>query len=124
MDLKKDFLKDPQPPYVTEGGNVIEQDGTPWASTAIQFTRRGAYLRLPKLEGQTRNSLTLTYRTEEPHGLVLYNGGVAGSQDFVAIELFDGIPYFVIDLGDLVHRYPFTTTPTNDAKPHTLQVVY
>ena len=86
------------------------------------FKRRGAYLRLSKWEGTTQNSLSITYRTVEPHGLLLYNGGNPGLRDFVAIEIFDGIPYFVIDLGDAVQRYPFTSVPTNDGRPHTLQV--
>ncbi len=111
LDLKQIFLQDPQPPYVTEAGEVIRQDGTPWASTSIMFKRRGAYLRLSKWEGTTQNSLSITYRTVEPHGLLLYNGGNPGLRDFVAIEIFDGIPYFVIDLGDAVQRYPFTSVP-------------
>jgi len=37
--------------------------------------------------------------------LQIYSGGKLGQRDFFAVELFDGVPYVVIDLGDRVHRF-------------------
>ena len=43
-------------------------------------------------------------------------------RDFVAMEIYDGIPYLVIDLGDGVHRYPFSMDPLNDGEMHEITV--
>jgi len=35
----------------------------------------------------------------------MYNGGRLGEKDFFAVELFDAVPYVVVDFGDRVHRF-------------------
>jgi len=35
----------------------------------------------------------------------MYSGGRLGQRDFFAVELFDGVPYLVVDFGDRVHRF-------------------
>ena len=35
----------------------------------------------------------------------IYSGGRLGRRDFFAVELFDAVPYLVVDFGDRVHRF-------------------
>ena len=35
----------------------------------------------------------------------MYSGGKLGQADFFAVELFDAVPYLVVDFGDRVHRF-------------------
>ena len=49
-------------------------------------------------------SLSFNFRTTEPHNLILFNGPKPGHSDFMAVEMHDGILYFVIDLGDGPYR--------------------
>ena len=35
----------------------------------------------------------------------MYSGGRLGQRDFFAVELFDAVPYLVVDFGDRVHRF-------------------
>ena len=45
-------------------------------------------------------SIDFKMRTVEPHGLLLFNGGRPGGADFFAVEMYDGILYAVLNLGD------------------------
>ena len=90
--------------------------------SGITFTEPKAFIRMPKWDFKKNGELTFKFRTHEPNGLMVYNGGQPGRRDFVALEMYDGIPYFIIDLGDGVHRYPFSMVPLNDGEMHELSV--
>ena len=47
-------------------------------------------------------------------------------KDFFAIELFDGVPYVLIDFGDRVHRFTASRTrrTVSDGLPHLLKVQF
>jgi len=72
---------------------------------------------------QPSGKLQLSFKTLEPNGLILYNGGSTRS-DFIALELYDGQLFFIINTGDKVERFPFGTTsrPLNDGISHDVRI--
>ncbi len=57
-------------------------------------------------------------RTVEPHGLLFYNGGKPGAGGFIALEVYDGLLWLVMDVGDGPARYRFSDKRVDDGKPH------
>ena len=126
LDLVDMYLREPRPTYVIIRGD-LDPDPTPHPSVGeengITFHRPNAFLRLPQWDGERTGKLSLKFRTVEPHGLMLYNGGQPGKRDFIAVEMYDGVAYFVIDLGDGVHRFPFGDgAMVNDGEEHGIEV--
>jgi len=55
----------------------------------------------------------------------MYSGGRLGQRDFFAVELFDGLPYLVVDFGDRVHRFMLGRDAgrrANDGSAHRVKV--
>jgi len=54
----------------------------------------------------------------------MYNGGRLGEKDFFAVELFDSVPYVVVDFGDRVHRFMLGTDArrVSDGSAHHVKV--
>lgn len=121
LDLVDLYLKRPQPTFITLNGD-IDVGIVGEATQGVTFTREEAFLRLPRWDADKGGKISLKFRTVEPDGLMLYNGGSPGVPDFIAVEMFDGIPYLVIDLGDGVHRYPFSEEEVNDGVPHYMEL--
>ncbi len=46
--------------------------------------------------------------------------GRRGTQDFAAIEMYDGILYVVMNVGDGVHHIRASETVLNDGQPHSV----
>lgn len=61
-------------------------------------------------------------RTVEPNGLILNTLGRRGSNDFAAVEMYDGILYVVINVGDGVHHIQASETQLNDGQPHAVSL--
>ena len=91
-------------------------------SNAITFNLPDALVRLPQWQARDTGSLAFKFKTTEPNGLLLFNGGRIGRRDFVSVEMHDGILYFVIDMGDGVYRYPFHEDRLNDGFPHEARI--
>ena len=112
-----------RPPYVHEGGDVLIRDPVE-EQTPISFTNKRAYVSLPMWEAESAGSFELNFKTVEPNTIIMYNGGKPGSRDFVAIETYDGVPYFVIDTGLGEKRYPFNQQQVrvDDGEDHFIKV--
>jgi len=54
----------------------------------------------------------------------MYSGGRLGHRDFFAVELFDSVPYVVVDFGDQVHRFYLggETSRVSDGSAHHVKV--
>ncbi|KAG8179390.1 hypothetical protein JTE90_003646 [Oedothorax gibbosus] len=64
----------------------------------VTFKSKSTYLGLSQLKAYSSMNLYFQFKTLEPNGLLLYNGGKG--QDFVAVELVDGHLNYVFNLGD------------------------
>lgn len=64
----------------------------------VTFKSKFTFLGLPQLRAYSTLNLYFQFKTMEPNGLLLYNGGKG--QDFVAVELVDGHLHYVFNLGD------------------------
>ncbi len=62
--------------------------------------------------------IPFAFRTVEPNGLLLNILGRPGSNDFAAVEIYDGVLYFVINVGSGTQRIPFSQVLVNDGAPH------
>ena len=118
IDLVGIYNTEPRPEYVVINGPLSWPPDGISTSTGITFTRPDTYVKLPPWRARNSGTLSFSFRTTEPHGLMMYNGGRPGTSDFVAIEMYDGILYFVIDVGSGVKRYRFSNDQLNDGQPH------
>ena len=64
----------------------------------VTFQSRYSFVALRQLRAFASVDIHFQFRTREPTGLLLYNGG--SGQDFIAVELVDGRLYYVFNLGD------------------------
>ena len=88
----------------------------------VTFTTPEAYVRLQKLNFGRNGRISLRFKTIEPNGLLLFNGGQRGATEFVAVEMFDGIVYFVVNFGDGVQRYPMSSGRADDGREHHVKI--
>uniref|UniRef100_A0A1I8PXC0 Neurexin-1 n=1 Tax=Stomoxys calcitrans TaxID=35570 RepID=A0A1I8PXC0_STOCA len=65
---------------------------------AATFRSKHSYVGLPMLKAYSTISVDFRFKTVEPNGLLLYNGG--RRNDFVAVELVNGHIHYTFDLGD------------------------
>ncbi|XP_055852280.1 neurexin-1a isoform X2 [Episyrphus balteatus] len=65
---------------------------------AATFRSKHSYVGLPMLKAYATISIDFRFKTVEPNGLLLYNGG--RRNDFVSIELVNGHIHYTFDLGD------------------------
>ena len=107
-------MRSPRPGYINiNGAKTIAP-----ANTAVTFTNPDTHLQLPPYTALSAGSIAFNMRTIEAHGLILYNGGRPGTPDFIAIEMYDGILYLVLDLGGGPQRYKFSDDRVDDGEPH------
>ncbi|XP_037079238.1 neurexin-1a-like [Pollicipes pollicipes] len=64
----------------------------------VTFQSRYSFVALRQLRAYATVSVHFQFRTLEPSGLLLYNGG--SGQDFLAVELVGGHLFYVFNLGD------------------------
>lgn len=83
----------------------------------VTFTSGSAvfFLRDP-LDMRTGGKISFRFRTLEPRGLIAIARGSAQSVLFFAIEVFDGILYFVFDLGSVSGRKTFADRRVDDGE--------
>jgi hypothetical protein len=67
---------------------------------------------------RTGGKISFRFRTLEPRGIIAIARGSAQSVSFFAIEVFDGILYFVHDLGSFSSRKTFSDRRVDDGEWH------
>ncbi|XP_067618490.1 neurexin 1 isoform X1 [Eurosta solidaginis] len=65
---------------------------------AATFRSKHSYVGLPMLKAYSSVSVDFRFKTVEPNGLLLYNGG--RRNDFIALELVNGHIHYTFDIGD------------------------
>ena len=136
LDLMRLYWQYPRSHFVFGGG--LMDDGRQQATRpppsrptlpppplldSVTFASRRAFLRLPRLRFSTGGKIELSFRTTSPHGLLLYNGGRLGSAHFIALELYDGIVYLVMNLGGGAQRYALSATQrVDDGRTHAVRI--
>ncbi|XP_064550365.1 neurexin 1 isoform X2 [Drosophila montana] len=65
---------------------------------AATFRSKHSYIGLAMLKAYTSISIDFRFKTVEPNGLLVFNGG--RRNDFVAVELVNGHIHYTFDLGD------------------------
>ncbi|XP_017967806.2 neurexin-1 isoform X2 [Drosophila navojoa] len=65
---------------------------------AATFRSKHSYVGLAMLKAYTSISVDFRFKTVEPNGLLIFNGG--RRNDFVAVELVNGHIHYTFDLGD------------------------
>lgn len=95
------------------------------APEPLSFLDSDSHLRLtPGWQAPRQGSISFKFRTNEPDGLILYNGPQERNQsDFMAFELLDGQLFFVLNLGSGALRLQATAEKVNDGNRwHTVTV--
>ncbi|GFW98103.1 neurexin-2 [Trichonephila clavipes] len=64
----------------------------------VTFKSKFTFIGLSQLKAYSSMNLYFQFKTLEPNGLILFNGGKG--QDFIAIELVDGHLHYIFNLGD------------------------
>ena len=110
----------------SEGDSNIQiQDGITFnkcqdmvQSQPITFTTPESFIRLPHWEvGRLGGTMTFTFQTNEPRGVMMYNSRQKNS-DFFAFELWDGYLWFIIDLGSGPQKIRVSPDKVNDGLQH------
>jgi len=65
----------------------------------ISFTNSESYLILPSWKATMQGSIHFKMRTTEKNGLLMFNEGEQGTNDYFALELIDGHLYVHLNLG-------------------------
>lgn len=84
------------------------------------FKSKFTFVALPQLKAYSQLNVYFQFKTREPNGLILFNGGGKKS-DFFAVELVNGHLHYVFDQGDGTRRLQSKhRLSLNDNKWHTV----
>ncbi|KAI3379725.1 hypothetical protein SNEBB_004378 [Seison nebaliae] len=85
----------------------------------IQFTDKSALLavNLPKQSKGNDYKLSMMFKTRERQGLLFY-WGAGGSTNFWAMELYNGIPYAIVEMGEGIRRVKGSNSAVSDSRWH------
>ncbi|XP_054713514.1 neurexin-1-like [Uloborus diversus] len=87
----------------------------------VTFKSKFTFIGLSQLKAYSSMNLYFQFKTLEPNGLILYNGGKG--QDFIAIELVDGHLHYIFNLGDGPRKVRSNTRTTlNDNHWHAVTI--
>ncbi|XP_076324369.1 neurexin 1-like isoform X2 [Tachypleus tridentatus] len=87
----------------------------------VTFKSKLTYVGLPQLKAYSTMNLYFQFKTSDPSGLILYNGGK--EQDFIAIELVNGHLHYIFNMGDGPRKVRSNTRRTlNDNKWHAVTI--
>lgn len=96
-------------------------------SQPVTFATPDSFVALPRWDVK-KNSGTISFqfRTTEPNGLVMYNSGTYGSNnfDFFAMEIVDSYFYLIMDLGTGAIKEKVSRTEVDDGAPHNVHFKY
>ncbi|XP_077296865.1 neurexin 1 isoform X2 [Arctopsyche grandis] len=88
---------------------------------AVTFRSKHTYVGLPLLKAYSNVYIDFYFKTLEPNGILVYNGGK--KQDFIAIELVNGHVHYVFNLGDgIITMKDKAKAPLNDNRWHSVSV--
>ena len=65
----------------------------------ISFLTEDSMIKVPMQTLTDSGSITFSFRTSEPTGLLMYSPGIKSVSDFFALEIFEGGLYLILDLG-------------------------
>lgn len=131
LDLKGLSLLRPRHILVDLNGNVVVEDDEderpsprPPGRKPVTFITKHAHLRLPHWDAAHSGTLEFNFQTAEPNGLILFSGGAGERKDFIAVELYDGLVFLIMDMGNGVQRFPFGTInhKVDDDQPHYVRI--
>lgn len=77
---------------------------------------------LGPLDLRSGGTIKFRFKTNEPRGILLFTQGTTHDANFMAIEIFDGILYFVYKFGNVKRRIPFANMRVDDGQWHTVSV--
>ncbi|GFY57669.1 neurexin-3 [Trichonephila inaurata madagascariensis] len=87
----------------------------------VTFKSKFTFIGLSQLKAYSSMNLYFQFKTLEPNGLILFNGGKG--QDFIAIELVDGHLHYIFNLGDGPRKVRSNTRTTlNDNQWHAVTI--
>ncbi|CAH1970837.1 unnamed protein product [Acanthoscelides obtectus] len=87
----------------------------------VTFRSKHTFIGLPMLRAYSSIHIDFMFRTREPDGLIMFNGGK--KEDFVAVELVDGHINYVVNVGDgTVTLRDTVRTPLNDNRWHVVGI--
>ena len=87
----------------------------------VTFKSKHTFVGLPQLKAYSTTNIYFQFKTLEPDGLILYNGGK--SQDFIGVEMVKGHLHYVFDLGDGPVKVRDTSRHAlNDNRWHTVTI--
>ncbi|XP_071518617.1 neurexin 1 isoform X3 [Panulirus ornatus] len=86
----------------------------------VTFKTKTAYVALPQLKAYASTNIYFQFKTLQPSGLLMYNGGKG--HDFLALELVHGHVHLIFNLGDRPVRIRDNKMALNDNKWHVVTV--
>ncbi|OTF69070.1 neurexin-1b-alpha-like protein [Euroglyphus maynei] len=85
---------------------------------AVTFKSKYTFVALSQLKAYSRLNVYFQFKTREPNGLLLFNGG-GQKHDFIAVEMVNGNVHYIFDLGDGPRRLQSNSrTLLNDNRWH------
>jgi len=129
LDLLSLVVVSPRPEYVIING-ICQQPTTTMMTTRatprpelaiVTFTSGQSYLRLPQWSPDSRSRITFSFKTIQPHGVMMVTSPNRGRSDFFAIELSDGDLYALFNLGGQTSRF-LVGTGVNDGQSHNVMI--
>ncbi|XP_041348330.1 cadherin EGF LAG seven-pass G-type receptor 2-like isoform X2 [Gigantopelta aegis] len=86
---------------------------------------KGSFLTFPSLKTRNRFVIQLEFATQEPNGLLFYNGRFNELHDFMALEIIDGQIQFSFSLGgSTIQVHPYVKGGVNDGQWKMVRVNY
>ncbi|KAL5005761.1 hypothetical protein ScPMuIL_016919 [Solemya velum] len=88
----------------------------------ITFVTMESLIALGSLDLRSGGTITFRFKTNEPRSILLFSRGRANAADYMAIEIFDGILYFVYNFGSGNRRVPFAKFRVDNGEWHEVSV--
>ncbi|CAH1263754.1 NRXN2 [Branchiostoma lanceolatum] len=94
--------------------------GTKVIGNPITFRDQASYVKLQTLEAYSSMNLVFKFKTTQPDGLIMYNGG--DGNDFLALELVKGYLQYAFNLGDGATMMKGKSDMLNDNEWHEVKI--
>ncbi|XP_033109086.1 neurexin-3-like isoform X2 [Anneissia japonica] len=123
MDLPLLDLAEAGDPKVTIVGDLVIGIEDVEDLDPITFRTPESVLVVPKWEARVNGaSLSFSFRTIEPNGLLMYSMGSETNGDFFGVELFEGRLFVIINLGGGITRFMPYSKLFNDGYWHNVVI--
>lgn len=87
----------------------------------VTFRSKHTFMGMPMLRAYSSIHIDFMFKTREPNGLIMFNGGK--KEDFLAVELVEGHVNYVVNVGDgPIHIRDTVRTNLNDNRWHTVGI--